>query len=173
MKTAPSSDCAIDVIRAMCERTSSLRNLTQRGHRRHQAELSTRMENQRRLSPPLAGDVPPGFWRRISHARGSRSWVLSWLRSGPAVCVTNAGNGYFTLFQSAGGVSGAHTRMGWEVSDIKATVRELWQRGVTFEEYGLPGLKTVYSIARIEGDYPSKAGGAERGRGSETMKAIF
>lgn len=73
------------------------------------------------------------------------------------------GNGYFTLFQSAGGVSGAHTRMGWEVSDIKATVRELRQRGVTFEEYGLSGLKTVNSIARIEGDYPSKAGGRKGG----------
>jgi hypothetical protein len=53
--------------------------------------------------------------------------------------------------------------MGWEVSDIKATVRELRQRGVTFEEYGLSGLKTVNSIARIEGDYPSKAGGRKGG----------
>lgn len=63
--------------------------------------------------------------------------------------------------------------MGREVSDIEATVRELRQRGVTFEEYGLPGLKTVNSVARIEGNYPSKAGAAEKGRGSETMKAIF
>lgn len=35
--------------------------------------------------------------------------------------------------------------------------------GVTFEEYGLPGLKTVNSVARIEGNYPSKAGAAEKG----------
>lgn len=53
--------------------------------------------------------------------------------------------------------------MGREVSDIEATVRELRQRGVTFEEYGLPGLKTVNSVARIEGNYPSKAGAAEKG----------
>ena len=57
----------------------------------------------------------------------------------------------------------AHTQMGREVSDIEATVRELRQRGVTFEEYGLPGLKTVNSVARIEGNYPSKAGAAEKG----------
>ncbi|MET3448989.1 VOC family protein [Ralstonia sp. 1138] len=73
------------------------------------------------------------------------------------------GNGYFTLFQSAGSASGLHTQMGWEVSDIEATVRELRQRGVTFEEYDFPGLKTVNGIARIEGNYPSKAGAGEKG----------
>lgn len=73
------------------------------------------------------------------------------------------GCGYFTLFQSAGSASGAHTQMGWEVSDIEATVRELRQRGVTFEEYDLPGIKSIDGIARIEGNYPSKAGSGEKG----------
>jgi hypothetical protein len=52
--------------------------------------------------------------------------------------------------------------MGWEVEDIEATVRELRSRGVVFEEYDVPGLKTVDGIADIEGNYPSK-GSAERG----------
>ena len=64
--------------------------------------------------------------------------------------------GEFALFQSAGAPSGAHTQMGWEVDDIEATVRELRSRGVVFEEYDVPGLKTVDSIAEIEGNYPSK-----------------
>jgi hypothetical protein len=33
--------------------------------------------------------------------------------------------------------------MGWEVDDIEATVSELRSRGVVFEEYDLPGLKTI------------------------------
>jgi hypothetical protein len=41
-------------------------------------------------------------------------------------------------------------------------VRELRDRGVVFEEYDLPGLKTVDGIADIEGNYPSKGVG-ERG----------
>jgi catechol 2,3-dioxygenase-like lactoylglutathione lyase family enzyme len=70
--------------------------------------------------------------------------------------------GEFALFESVGTASGAHTQMGWEVDDIEATVRELRARGVVFEEYDLPGLKTVGGIADIEGNYPSKGIG-ERG----------
>jgi catechol 2,3-dioxygenase-like lactoylglutathione lyase family enzyme len=69
------------------------------------------------------------------------------------------GNGNFALFQSAGAASGTHTQMGWEVADIEATVSELRMRGVVFEEYDLPGLKTVNGIANIEGNYPSKGVG--------------
>jgi catechol 2,3-dioxygenase-like lactoylglutathione lyase family enzyme len=70
--------------------------------------------------------------------------------------------GEFALFESAGAPSGDHTQMGWEVDDIEATVRELRSRGVVFEEYDVPGLRTVDGIADIEGNYPSK-GSAERG----------
>jgi catechol 2,3-dioxygenase-like lactoylglutathione lyase family enzyme len=73
------------------------------------------------------------------------------------------GNGYFTLFQSTGSASGEHTQMGWEVADIEATVNELRRRGVTFEEYDFPGLKTVDGIADIDGNYPSKNASGERG----------
>jgi catechol 2,3-dioxygenase-like lactoylglutathione lyase family enzyme len=64
--------------------------------------------------------------------------------------------GEFALFESAGAPSGAHTQMGWEVDDIEATVNELRSRGVRFEEYDFPGLRTVGGIAEIEGNYPSK-----------------
>ena len=71
-------------------------------------------------------------------------------------------SGDFALFQSAGGPSGEHTQMGWEVEDIDATVAELRGRGVEFLEYDFPGLKTVNGIADIEGNYPSKGGVGER-----------
>jgi catechol 2,3-dioxygenase-like lactoylglutathione lyase family enzyme len=69
------------------------------------------------------------------------------------------GGGSFGLFASAGAASGTHTQMGWDVADIEATVATLRSRGVVFEEYDLPGLKTVNGIARIEGNYPSKGVG--------------
>jgi catechol 2,3-dioxygenase-like lactoylglutathione lyase family enzyme len=69
--------------------------------------------------------------------------------------------GAFGLFASTGAPSGEHTQMGWEVDDIKATVAELRSRGVVFEEYDFPGLKTVDGIAEIEGNYPSKGGVGE------------
>lgn len=72
------------------------------------------------------------------------------------------GGGYFALFESTGAASGDHTQMAWEVADIEATVAALRARGVVFEEYDLPGLKTVDGIAEIDGNYPSKGVG-ERG----------
>ena len=35
----------------------------------------------------------------------------------------------------------------WHVSDVEAEVAELKKRGVTFEDYDMPGLKTRNSIA--------------------------
>jgi ketosteroid isomerase-like protein/catechol 2,3-dioxygenase-like lactoylglutathione lyase family enzyme len=69
------------------------------------------------------------------------------------------GTGYFALFESTGASSGNHTQMGWEVANIESTVAALRARGVVFEEYDLPGLKTVNGIAEIEGNYPSKGVG--------------
>ena len=67
-----------------------------------------------------------------------------------------SGSSFFVLFKSAGESSGSHTQMGWEVADIEATVAALKARGVVFEEYDLPGLRTVDGIAEISGNYPSK-----------------
>jgi catechol 2,3-dioxygenase-like lactoylglutathione lyase family enzyme len=73
------------------------------------------------------------------------------------------GNGYFALFESAGAPSGDHTQMAWEVDNIDAVVTELRKRGVVFEEYDFPGLKTANGIAEVSGNYPSSGGIGERG----------
>jgi tRNA-Thr(GGU) m(6)t(6)A37 methyltransferase TsaA len=80
----------------------------------------------------------------------------------PGGLLYRSGGVEFALFQSAGGPPGGHTQMGWEVEDIEAAVRELRGRGVVFEEYDLPGLRTVDGVADIEGNYPSKGGIGER-----------
>jgi catechol 2,3-dioxygenase-like lactoylglutathione lyase family enzyme len=43
------------------------------------------------------------------------------------------------------------TCMGFDVDDLEEAVEELRGRGVVFEEYDMPGLKTVNGIAEIEG----------------------
>ena len=53
----------------------------------------------------------------------------------------------FVVFPSGGMASGSHTQMGWTVEDIEAEVAALKTRGVVFEEYDTPGLKTVNGIA--------------------------
>ena len=68
-------------------------------------------------------------------------------------------NSNFALFESSGAASGTYTQMAWEIADIEATVDELRKRGVVFEDYDLPGLKTVNGIATIHDNYPGKGVG--------------
>ena len=58
-----------------------------------------------------------------------------------------AGGTYFVLTRSSGKASGSHTQMAFRVSDIETEVRELQRRGVTFEEYDTPDIKTDHGIA--------------------------
>jgi catechol 2,3-dioxygenase-like lactoylglutathione lyase family enzyme len=80
----------------------------------------------------------------------------------PGGLLYRCANGEFALFESAGAASGTSTQMGWDVDDIEATVAELRERGVVFEDVDVPGLKTVDGIAEVAGNYPSKGGKGER-----------
>jgi catechol 2,3-dioxygenase-like lactoylglutathione lyase family enzyme len=80
----------------------------------------------------------------------------------PGGLLYRCGSGEFALFESAGGPPGGHTQMAFDVDDLEAAVRQLRGRGVVFEEYDSPGLRTVNGIAEVEGNYPSKGGKGER-----------
>ena len=80
----------------------------------------------------------------------------------PGGLLYRCGEGEFALFESTGAASGDHTQMGWEVEDIETTVEWLRGRGVVFEEYDFPGLRTVNGIAEVAGNYPSKGGVGEK-----------
>ena len=55
----------------------------------------------------------------------------------------------FTVYPSGFAGTGKQTVMGWQVPDIEVEMKELRDRGVTFEEYDFPGLKTVKGIADL------------------------
>ncbi|HEX6468180.1 MAG TPA: VOC family protein [Streptosporangiaceae bacterium] len=81
----------------------------------------------------------------------------------PGGLLYECGGCHFALFASAGAAAGTHTQMAWTVDDIDAVVAGLRARGVVFEEYDGPGLKTVDGIAHVTGNYPSTGAVAERG----------
>ena len=62
-----------------------------------------------------------------------------------------SGGTSFAVFLSSGKPSGTHTQMALEVQDLDATVKDLRTRGLKFEEYDSPGLKTRDGIAEIAG----------------------
>jgi catechol 2,3-dioxygenase-like lactoylglutathione lyase family enzyme len=53
----------------------------------------------------------------------------------------------FILYPTPNTQRGGHTQLGFTSSDIDADVAELRSRGVVFEEYDFPGLKTDAGIA--------------------------
>jgi catechol 2,3-dioxygenase-like lactoylglutathione lyase family enzyme len=60
-----------------------------------------------------------------------------------------ADGGRFRLFRSGGKASGTHTQMAMMVDDVVAVVNELRARGLQFEEYDSPTLKTTGGIADL------------------------
>ena len=55
----------------------------------------------------------------------------------------------FGIYESVGAGQSKHTLASFEVDDIEATVADLRSRGLTFEEYDMPNLKTEGGIADI------------------------
>jgi hypothetical protein len=49
-----------------------------------------------------------------------------------------------------------------EVADLEATVAALRARGVVFEEFDTPGIRTINGIAQVAGNYPSRGGFGEK-----------
>ena len=60
-----------------------------------------------------------------------------------------AGNGTLLVYESVGAGQSRHTVAGFRVEDIEAAVSGLRERGVAFEEYDLPNLKTENGIAAL------------------------
>jgi catechol 2,3-dioxygenase-like lactoylglutathione lyase family enzyme len=57
----------------------------------------------------------------------------------------------FFMYPSAGAGTSKASYAFWTVDDVEAEVAELKRRGVVFEEYNMPGIKTENSIATAGG----------------------
>ena len=56
------------------------------------------------------------------------------------------GGSTLALFPKPEGTQADHTAISFRVQDIAASIEELKRAGVTFEDYDLPGLKTVNNV---------------------------
>lgn len=57
-----------------------------------------------------------------------------------------AGGASIALFPKEGGTRAEHTAISFKVDDIGAALAALQKAGVAFEDYDLPGLKTVNHV---------------------------
>jgi catechol 2,3-dioxygenase-like lactoylglutathione lyase family enzyme len=69
----------------------------------------------------------------------------------PGGIIYRSGDSYFSLYPTEFAGTAQHTVGAFMVRDVEAAVADLRGKGVTFEEYDLPGLKTVNGIAELGG----------------------
>lgn len=82
----------------------------------------------------------------LQRARGFYEGKLGFEPKGPqpdGKFLYRCGGALLALFPKEGGTKADHTALSFEVSDIDARIRELKYAGVEFENYDMPGLRTV------------------------------
>jgi len=101
-------------------------------------------------------DAP--FWATLpaSDIERAKRWYAEKLGLVPvketkAWVTYRSGGSVFQLYPTSAAGAARHTLGGFVVEDLRSTVTQLRARGVAFEEYDFPGLKTVDGIAEIEG----------------------
>jgi catechol 2,3-dioxygenase-like lactoylglutathione lyase family enzyme len=61
------------------------------------------------------------------------------------------GGSSFFIYPSSFAGTAQNTVAGWRVQDLEREMEELRSRGITFEEYDFPGVKTENGVAQFEG----------------------
>lgn len=86
----------------------------------------------------------------LDRARAFYEGVLGFehVETSEAGVLCRAGDGRLLLYRSTAPAAG-HTVAGFEVDRLEPVIETLTARGVVFEEYDFPGLKTVDHIAWI------------------------
>lgn len=69
----------------------------------------------------------------------------------PTTAMVHVGETGWLMLYTSSFKRGETTAASFIVPDVESTVAELRERGVEFEEYDLPGLKTEHGIASFEG----------------------
>jgi catechol 2,3-dioxygenase-like lactoylglutathione lyase family enzyme len=77
---------------------------------------------------------------------------LEVFREDPGGITYRSGDSVFVLYPTQFAGTAQHTLGGFLVKDIEAAVADLRGKGVTFEEYDMPGLKTENGIAPLGPD---------------------
>ena len=65
--------------------------------------------------------------------------------------VYHVGSGsVFEIYETSNAGTAKNTQMGWVTDDLEAEMGRLRERGVVFEDFDVPGMKTVNGVAADE-----------------------
>lgn len=111
---------------------------------------SDRTEEQRMLSEcPIHAALPARDLARARRFYADKLGLTPESEGPDGLFYRCGGVTRFLVFPSGGTASGTHTQMTWNTPDIEAEVASLQARGVVFEEYDTPEVKTVNGVATL------------------------
>ncbi|MFD7321773.1 VOC family protein [Streptomyces sp. NPDC059875] len=98
---------------------------------------------------PIAAIIPVSDMARAKRFY-TETLGLTLTRELPEDTRLESGGAAFGLYETPYGGQAAHTLASFKVSDLDAEMSELRSKGVTFEDYDLPGIKTVDGVAETD-----------------------
>jgi catechol 2,3-dioxygenase-like lactoylglutathione lyase family enzyme len=88
------------------------------------------------------------FWQNLGLGPPERDEIPD----NPGARFSLGGGGELYVYKSVGAGQSRHTIVAFEIDDIEQTVDSLRSKGVTFEEYDMPNMKTENGIVTVGED---------------------
>ncbi|MFJ9811002.1 VOC family protein [Streptomyces sp. NPDC101158] len=98
---------------------------------------------------PVAAIIPANDLARAKRFY-TETLGLTLTREAPEDTRLESGGTIVGLYETPYGGQAQHTLASFKVDDLDASMSELKAKGVTFEDYDLPGLKTVDGVAETD-----------------------
>ncbi|MEV5973076.1 VOC family protein [Streptomyces sp. NPDC051921] len=98
---------------------------------------------------PVAAIIPANDLARAKRFY-TETLGLTLTRDVPEDTRLESGGTIVGLYETPYGGQAQHTLASFKVDDLDASMSELKEKGVTFEDYDLPGLKTVDGVAETD-----------------------
>ncbi|MFJ6350789.1 VOC family protein [Streptomyces sp. NPDC092046] len=98
---------------------------------------------------PIAAIIPVNDMVRAKRFY-SETLGLTLIKESAEDVMYETGGSMIGLYETPYGGQAQHTLASWKVADLDAEMKELRSKGVAFEDYDLPGIKTVDGVVESE-----------------------
>jgi predicted enzyme related to lactoylglutathione lyase len=103
-------------------------------------------------SATITANIPAGDLKRARDFYADKLGLTPSFELADVMMIYKTDRGaVFSVYQTEYAGQAGHTIAQWHVDDVDAEVRDLTQKGVTFEQYDLPGVQWQDNVASMEG----------------------
>lgn len=100
----------------------------------------------------VTANIPAGDLKRARDFYADKlGLVPSSEIDGAVLIYRTAGGTMFSIYETQYAGQAGHTIAQWHVDDLEAEVRDLTAKGITFEQYDMPGVEWHDGVASMEG----------------------